>query len=275
MKTVITGNDKSLLDFGELRKYSGLFRYLSLRDVFVRYKQTRMGFAWSIIRPLVNVLIFGCLSYLVDRSQSFGDKFVSVSAGVIFWQLISTSTTDISGSLTANSNILTKVYFPKILLPASSLLVCLVDFCIAFALFVFAFLVFKGLPPWQVIFLPFAIFYGLLFSFGVGLYFATASVRYRDVRFILPFLIQILFYASPVFISSSFVLGLHIPEWLKVIYQVNPLVFILNFFKFCFYGTFDSFSPTYMFVGFALTGLILFGSIRYFLRFEKSFADYI
>jgi len=275
MKTTVTSTDKSLLNFRELKQYAGLFRYLSLRDVFVRYKQTKIGFAWSIIRPIVNVLIFGCLSYLVDRNGSFADKFIAVSAGIVFWQLLSTAMTDVSNSLAANSNILTKVYFPKLLLPASSLLVCLVDFLIAFVIFLVIFISFKGLPPLQVLWLPLFLVHGLVLSFAIGLIFATASVRYRDVKFILPFMIQILFYASPVFLSSEFVLNLHLPEFMKVIYQINPLVFIMNGFKFCFYGEFESFQLSYALLSMGITALLLIVSVRYFLNFEKSFADYV
>jgi lipopolysaccharide transport system permease protein len=275
MKTIITSSDKSFLNFGELKRYNGLFKYLSLRDVFVRYKQTWLGFGWSIIRPLINIIIFGALSYLVDRSQNFRDRFIEVSAAIVFWQLISTALTEVSNALINNSNILTKVYFPKLILPLSSLLVCLLDFFIAFVIFLFFFFVFKGLPPWQIVFLPLVILFGLVFSFSVGLIIATASVKYRDVKFILPFLVQILFYASPVFLSSEFVLKLNLPYWLKIIYQLNPLVFILNSFKFCFFGHFDSFNLN-IFAGSAFIMLaILVVSIRYFLKFEKSFADYI
>jgi lipopolysaccharide transport system permease protein len=275
MKTVITSADRTVFSFAEFRRYQGLFRYLSLRDVFVRYKQTKMGFAWSIIRPIINILIFGCLSYLVDRSQNFAEKFVSVSAGIVFWQLLSTTISDVSNTLSANSNILTKVYFPKIILPLSSILVCLVDFLIAFLLFLVIFFALEGAPSWHIIFLPFVIVYGLVFCFSLGLLAATASVRYRDIKFILPFVVQILFYASPVFLSSEFVLGLNLPEWLKIMYQLNPLVFVLNAFKFCFYGVFDSYDPVFAMSSIVITGLLLIMAIRYFFNFEKSFADYI
>lgn len=275
MKTVITSSDKSLLNFSELKRYTGLFKYLSLRDVFVRYKQTKIGFAWSIIRPLINIVIFGFLSILVDKSQSATEKFFMVSAGIIFWQLLSTTITDISNSLTANANILTKVYFPKLILPLSSILVCLIDFLIAFVIYITLFLIFKGLPPWQLIFLPLVICYGIVFSFGLGLVFATASVKFRDVKFILPFAIQILFYASPVFLSSDFILKLNIPQFTKIIYQLNPLVSILNAFKYCFYGNFENFNVFYFSSSILITILILIFSIKYFLNFEKSFADYI
>lgn len=275
MKTIITSSGRNSVSLPELKRYSGLLRYLSLRDVFVRYKQTWVGFGWSIIRPLINIVIFGALSYLADPSENFSERLVIVSAGVVFWQLLSTAITEVSNSLVSNTNILTKVYFPKLILPVSSLLVCLIDFLIAFVLFLILFLIFRGWPAWQIVFLPLVVIYGLVFCFGVGLGLATASVKYRDVKFILPFLLQILLYASPVFLSSEFILKLNIPEALKVIYQLNPLVFLLNAFKFCFYGNFESFDMMYAGISLFITVLILVLSLRYFLNFEKSFADFI
>lgn len=275
MLTRITSSDRSDLNLKELRNFKSLLQYLSLRDVSVRYKQTKMGFAWSIARPVINISIFACLSYIIERNGNFKDKFIVVFAGYIFWQLISTVITDVSNSLSANSNILTKVYFPKIILPVSSLLVCLVDFAIAFILFLIAFVILRGIPPWQIIYLPFVIILALVFSFAIGVLVATASVRFRDVKFILPFFLQILFYATPVFISTTFFLNLHIPVFFKFIYQIDPLVFIINAFKFCFFGTFDSFSWTYFFSGIIVTLILTTWSLNYFLRFEKSFADYI
>jgi len=275
MKTIITSSDRSFLNIGELKQYAGLLKYLSLRDVFVRYKQTWIGLGWSVIRPVINIVIFGCLSYLVDRSQNFTENFLRVSAGIVFWQLLSTAITEVSNSLVNNTNILTKVYFPKLVLPFSSLLVCLIDFAIALVIFLLLFVILNGLPPWQIIFLPLVICYGLVFSFGFGLIFASASVKYRDVRFILPFLIQILFYVSPVFLSSKFVLALNIPQIFKVLYQLNPFVFIMNAFKYCFYGSFENFNMIYFGISLVITFVILVFSVRYFLNFEKSFADYI
>ena len=275
MKTIITSSDRSFIDLAELKRYGGLFRYLSLRDVLVRYKQTWIGLGWSVIRPLINILIFGSLSYLVDRSGNFSERFLMVSGGVVFWQLISTSISEVSNSLSNNANILSKVYFPKILLPLSSLLVCLIDFLIAFVIYLVVFIIIKGLPSWQLLLLPLVVFYGLVFSFAFGLLSATASVKYRDVRFLLPFIVQIFFYASPVFLSSVFILNLGLPDWLKVLYQVNPLVFIVNAFKFCFYGVFESYDPFYMGLSFVITLAMLLFSGRYFLVYEKTFTDYL
>lgn len=275
LKTTITSNDRSILNLAELRAYGGLFKYLSLRDVMVRYKQTWIGFGWSIIRPLINIVIFGSLSFLVDKSGSPAQRFVEVSGAVIFWQLLSTCITEVSNSLSNNANILTKVYFPKLLLPLSSLLVCLVDFLIAFVIFFAVFIAVNGAVHWQLVLLPVVVLYGLIFGFAFGLLAATASVKFRDVRFILPFIVQILFYASPVFIKSSFVLALNMPDWVKTIYQLNPLVFILNAFKYCMYGQFETFSWFTSLSSVAVTLVLLVISIRYFLKFEKSFADYI
>ena len=275
MKTVITSNDRSVLDFAELKRYSGLFRQLSMRDVIARYKQTRMGFAWSIVRPLTNVLIFGIISYLMDRSAGFETRIVEVFSGVVFWQLLSTVVTDVSNSLATNAGILTKVYFPKIILPLSSILVCLVDFVIGFVLFLLADVYVNGWPSWQLLLFPFFLLLGITFSFGIGLLAATASVKFRDVKFILPFVMQIAMYASPVFIRTGFVLGLAIPESLKVLYQLNPFVFIMNGFRYCFFGTFDAFNPFYATVSVAIVFITFVTSIRYFNNSEKAFADFI
>jgi lipopolysaccharide transport system permease protein len=275
MRTVITSADRSLISFAELRQFRGLLKYLSLRDVFVRYKQTRMGYAWSVFRPAINIAIFGTLSFLVDRSGNFTDRFIEVSAAIILWQLISTTITEVSNALINNSNILTKVYFPKILLPMSAIMVCLIDFLIAFALFLPIYVGVKGWPPMQIVLVPLVVCYCFIFSFALGLIFATASVKYRDVKFILPFLLQILFYISPVFLSSRFILDHNMPQILKVVYQFNPLVFALNAWKYCFSGVFESYNPMFAGISIAITALLLVVSLKYFLNFEKSFADYI
>jgi lipopolysaccharide transport system permease protein len=275
MKTVISSSDRSLINFAELKRYGGLFKYIAIRDVFVRYKQTWIGFGWSILRPLINIAIFGTLSFLVDKEGEVKEKFLKVSAGILFWQLLSTSITDVSNSLSSNANILSKVYFPKLLLPLSALVVCLIDFLIGFVIFMLLFIIFKGLPAWQIIFLPLLTFYGLVLCFGIGLIFATASVKYRDVKFILPFIIQILFYVSPVFLSSEFILKMHLPEAIKIIYQLNPFVFLLNAFKFCMFGHFENYNLMFAGISFLLSILILIFSVKYFLNFEKSFADHI
>lgn len=275
MKTVITAEDKGSININELKNYTGLLKYLSLRDVTVRYKQSVLGVAWSIIRPAVNILIFGSLAVILNPDKSKADNFLIVSACVIFWQLLSTLISDVSGSLMANSNILTKVYFPKILLPLSSMFVAFVDFLISFIIFLLMFFYLKGLPPTSFLVLPIVLLYGIFFSFSIGLLFSASSVKYRDVRFALPFFVQILFYATPVFISSSKFLEYNIPYFLKVIYQLNPFVYIINLFKYCFTGTLDAYNTNYFVISIIVAILLFIISLKVFIKNEKSFADYI
>ncbi|MBS1651505.1 MAG: ABC transporter permease [Bacteroidetes bacterium] len=275
MRTIIKSTDKASLDLLELKRYAGLLKYLSMRDVIVRYKQTWIGLGWSIFRPLINIAIFGSLSLLLNKGQSVRENYITVSAAIIFWQLISTSITDVSNSLSTNANILSKVYFPKLIFPVTSLLVCIIDFLISFVLYLICYLFLKDLPPWQICFLPIVLIIGLLFSFSIGVWFAAASVKFRDVKFILPFLLQIIFYASPIFISSNYIMSLHIPNFLKKIYLINPFVGLMNAYKYCFFGEFEFFSIKLLVVNIITLALLLVVSIRYFLKFEKSFADYI
>ncbi len=275
LKTVIDSTRAGKLNWQEITRYAGLFRYLSLRDVLVRYKQTWAGVLWAVIRPLINILIFGFLSVLIQRPEHYDDRFLQVSCGIILWQLISTALTDISNSLVANANILTKVYFPKVLLPASSLLVCLLDFAISFAIFLVMFLVFKGLPGLQFWLFPLFVLYALVFCFALGIFFATLNVKYRDIKFMIPFILQIAFYVSPVFLETQFFMGLPVPRFLKDLYLLNPMVGIMDGFRYCFFGG-EVVHSLPLFIGsVAITLLLLVAGLRYFLKFEKSFADYI
>ena len=275
MKTVVDSAKAGKLNWQEITRFAGLFRYLSLRDVLVRYKQTWAGFLWAVIRPLVQIVIFGFLSQFIERSNNYGDKFLFVASGVIIWQLISTAITDTSNSLINNANILTKVYFPKILLPASSLLVCLVDFVIALVIFLIMFFVLKGMPGYEIIFLPFVLIYAIVFCFAIGLFFATLNVKYRDIKFLLPFIMQIGFYVSPVFLSTEFFMKLHVPQFLKYLFLLNPLVGIIDGFRFCFFGGAAIYDLPLFLGSIGITTLLLIIGLRYFYRFEKSFADYI
>lgn len=276
MKTVIDSTRAGRLNWKELTRYGGLFRYLSLRDVLVRYKQTWAGLMWAVIRPVVQIVIFGFLNLFIQRSDNYQDAFLFVASGIIIWQLVSTAITDISNSLVSNANILTKVYFPKILLPASSLMVCLIDFAIALAIFLVMFFILKGAPGYEIIFLPFVLMYAMVFCFALGLFFATLNVKYRDIKLLLPFILQIAFYVSPVFLSTTgFFLKLNIPVFLKDLFLLNPLVGILDGFRFCFFGG-EAIQSVPLFLGsVGITILFLIIGLRYFYRFEKSFADYI
>jgi lipopolysaccharide transport system permease protein len=162
-----------------------------------------------------------------------------------------------------------------VILPLSSLLVSLLDFAIAFTIFLIIMVCLQGWPSWSIVLFPLVVIYGLFFSFGLGLLASTASVRYRDVKFILPFFMQILFYASPVFMTTTFVLSHNLPLWIKILYQLNPIAFMINAFRYCMFGIYESIDPLCVAGSVVITVLICIFAVRYFLKFERSFADYI
>lgn len=274
MKTIVDSGTANSLNWKEILKFKDLLWNLSMRDVLIRYKQTVIGVVWAIIRPLINIVIFGFLSLFIQQTADVTQRFMQVSAGVIIWNLISASITDSSGSILSNANILTKVYFPKIIIPLSSLTVCLIDFLISLVILFIMRLVFIGAPGIEILLLPFVLLYALLFSFSIGLFFATLNVKYRDVKFVLPFLLQIGFYVCPVFISTGFYLD-KLPNALDAVFLSNPLVTIVDGFKFCFIGEPMQIPALYMGIGFGITVLTLIFSLRYFVKFEKTFADHI
>lgn len=274
MKTVIDSKSVNRLQLSEIFRFRDLLWNLSMRDVLIRYKQTFVGVAWAVIRPLVNIVIFGFLAQFIEQSPNITLKFMQVSAGVIIWGLISSSISDASNSVISNANILTKVYFPKLIIPIASLTVCLIDFLISFAILFILRIVFMGLPGPEIFLLPVFITYALIFSFSVGLYFSALNVKFRDVKFVIPFLLQIGFYVVPVFLSTSFYLQ-KLPVFMKPLFLLNPLVTIVEGFKYAFLG--DTFSVPAMYVagGVLLTFLLFLLSIRYFVKFEKTFTDII
>lgn len=274
MKTIVDSQKANVLNLTEIFRFKDLLWNLAMRDVLVRYKQTIMGVLWAIVRPLVNIIIFGLLSQFIEHSTNVADKLVTVSAGVIIWGLISTSISDISNSILNNSNILTKVYFPKLIIPLSSLAVCLIDFAISFVILLIVKIAFVGMPSVAFFLFPLFVLYALVFSFSIGLFFATLNVKFRDIKFIIPFLLQVGFYVCPVFLSTQFYLD-KLPEVLKPVFLSNPLVSIIDGFKYCLIGAEFLVPQVYFISGIVITLLLLFFSLRYFVKFEKTFADYI
>lgn len=274
LKTIIDNSQRTRFDLAEIRRYTGLMKNLAMRDVTVRYKQTWMGMIWAMIRPIMNITIFGILSMFINHSEDPANDFLQVGAGIIIWNLITSCISDSSGSLLANANLLTKVYFPKIILPFSSVVVCLVDFAIAFLIYFICFLFFHGLPGPQIILLPVFILLAVFFCLSIGFIFSSLNVKYRDVNFALPFILQFAFYLSPVFLSTQFYLD-KLPTFLHKIFLLNPAVFILDGFRYCLFGKWEVFDPLYAGISMVLMILMFVFGIRYFLKFEKAFADFI
>ena len=254
----------------DLWRYRELFYILSWRDIKVRYKQTVIGGAWSIIRPLLTTIIFTVVFSRIAKlnNPSLAPYSLMVFAGMLPWQFFSNALSESSNSLIGNANLITKVYFPRMIIPASSVITSMVDLGISFIIMIGMFIWFQFLPSWHIIFLPLFIILAFLCSFGIGLYITAVNVKYRDFRYIIPFIIQIGFYISPVGFSSTV-----IPAKWQIWYALNPMVGIIDGFRWCLLG--DPMNWTSFYVSLIIIALFLWLGIFYFRKMEKTFADNI
>jgi lipopolysaccharide transport system permease protein len=251
--------------------FRDLFYILSWRDLKVRYKQTVIGVVWSILRPLLTMLIFTFIFGRVAGLPSDGSTPYSilVFAAMLPWQFFSNAVSESSSSLIGNANLITKVYFPRLIIPASSVITSLVDLAISFVLLVLIMTYYRHVPPINIFFLPLFVLLAFVAAFGFGLYLTALNVKYRDFRYVIPFIIQFGLYISPVGFSSSIV-----PEKWRLIYSLNPMVSIIDGFRWCLIGK----EPINLFsFAISLSVIIVFTTlgIRYFRKTEKSFADNI
>jgi len=254
----------------DLWRYRELFYILSWRDIKVRYKQTFLGAAWSIIRPLLTTIIFTVVFSKIAKLNNPGNApyALMVFAGMLPWQFFSNALSEASNSLVGNSNLITKVYFPRLIIPASSVITSLVDFAISFLILIIMMCWYQYIPSWHIIFLPVFILLAFLCAFGVGLYLTAVNVKYRDFRYIIPFIIQFGLYITPVGFSSSL-----IGEKWKSLYSLNPMVGVIDGFRWCILGD----PMNWISFAFSLVVVIVFLiiGITYFRKMEKSFADNI
>jgi lipopolysaccharide transport system permease protein len=254
----------------ELWQYRELFRVLAWRDVAVRYKQTVIGAAWAIIRPFLTMVvftvIFGKLANL--PSEGTAPYAIMVFAGMLPWTFFSSALSDSSNSIVSSANLISKVYFPRLIVPMAAVGVTLVDFTINFVMMFLLMIWYRFLPGWQIVLLPGFVVLALLASLGPGLWLTAMNVKYRDVRYIIPFLVQFGLYVSPVGYSSTIV-----PEQWRLLYSLNPVVGVIDGFRWCILG---GQSPLYL-PGFLLSiGVTIFFlrfGIRHFRKMERSFAD--
>ena len=254
-----------------LWKYRDLFLILTWRDIKVRYKQTVLGVLWSVIKPLLSMLVFtfvfGRLANLNAGTEA--PYAIMVYAGLLPWYFFSNSLTESSNSLVSNAQLISKVYFPRIIIPTSTFITSLIDFLISFGILIALMVYFKFVPNWHILFLPVFLFIAFLTSFGIGLFITALNVKYRDFRYIIPFIIQFGLFISPVGYSSSIV-----PEKWALLYSLNPLVGVIDGFRWCILGE-DNVNWNSLLISCFLTIIILFFSIRYFRKMEKTFADFI
>ena len=258
------------LQLGELWKYRELLFLLTWREVKVRYKQTVLGASWAIIQPLFTMIIFSIFFGRLAKVPSDGIPYPLFSlTALIPWTFFANGLTQSSNSLVANSNLISKVYFPRLTIPVSAVASGIVDFGISFLLLLAMMAFYRVAPPIQVILLPLFFLLALLASLGVGLWLSALNVEYRDVRYTIPFLTQFWMFATPIAYPSSL---LHEP-W-RIIYGLNPMVGVVEGFRWALLGTNNGPGPEII-VSSLMTILILIGGAYYFRRMERTFADIV
>jgi lipopolysaccharide transport system permease protein len=255
----------------ELWRYRELFVALAWRDLSVRYKQTIMGVLWALIRPLLTVLVFTIIFGHIAKLPSTGTipYAVMVFVGMLPWTFFANSLADGSNSLINNSNLVSKVYFPRMILPSATLVVAFVDFlinvCILFVMMVW----YRIVPGWQMLFLPAFMVLGIVASLGPSLWITALNVKYRDFRYVIPFIVQFGLYVSPVGFSSSVV-----PDQWRLLYSLNPMVGVIDGFRWSLLSG-SEFYVSGLIVSTSVAVFFLWFGISQFRKMEKKFADLI
>ena len=256
-------------DFKELNAYQDLFYFLVWRDIKVLYAQTVLGFSWAILNPLVQIIIFSIIFGKVANIPTDGIPYVLFSTvAIIPWTYMSESMSTSSQSLVTGQNLLGKVYFPRIIFPLTSVLAKLVDFSISIMLVVAVMFYYQVSPTWNLVYLPLLVLLMMIVPTGVGLWLSALAIRYRDVKFAMPFIIRMLIYSAPILYTAS-----AIPDQYRFLYSLNPLVAVIEGYRACLLGM--PMPWEFILPGSLVAVLVLvFGAI-YFRRMERVFVDVI
>ena len=258
--------------WGDLWRYRELFFILAWRDISVRYKQTIIGLAWAIIRPFLTMVVFTVIFGRLAKLPSDGNTpyALMVFSAMLPWTFFSTSLSEASNSLVDNANLISKVYFPRLIVPTATVVAAFLDFLISFVILLFLMVYYQFAPTWNILLLPAFLLLALLASIGPGLWITSLNVKYRDFRYIIPFLVQFGLYVSPVGFSSQI-----IPQQWRLLYSINPMVGVIDGFRWCILG---GQSPLYwpgFSLSFAIVVFLLWLGIRQFRKMERTFADLI
>ena len=255
----------------DLWRYRELFYFLAWRDILVRYKQTVIGLAWALIRPLLTMVVFVFVFSKLAKLPSEGVPYpILVFAALLPWQFFSNAFTEAGNSLISNANMISKVYFPRLVIPTSAVIVSFVDFLISGIILVVLMIWYGFAPDWRIFALPLFIFIAFVAAMGAGLWIAALNVKYRDFRYIIPFVVQFGLYVSPVGFSSTIV-----PDQWRLLYSINPMVGVIDGFRWAILG---GNTPLYwpgFLLSLFLVVVILVTGTYYFRKTEKSFADII
>ncbi|HEY9851376.1 MAG TPA: ABC transporter permease [Leptolyngbyaceae cyanobacterium] len=255
----------------DLWRYRELFYFLAWRDILVRYKQTFIGIAWALIRPFLTMVVFTVVFGQLAKLPSEGAPYpILVFAAMLPWQFFANALSECSNSLISNANLISKVYFPRLIVPASAVVVSFVDFMISGIILLGLMAWYNFVPSWRILTLPLFILIASAAAMGAGLWLAALNVKYRDFRYIVPFIVQFGLYVSPVGFSSNIV-----PERWRLLYSLNPMVGVIDGFRWAILGSQTKlYWPEFLLsLGFVL--LLFVSGIWYFRKMERSFADVI
>jgi lipopolysaccharide transport system permease protein len=254
----------------DLWRYRELLGFLAWRDIKIRYKQTVLGAAWALIQPAVTLVVFTFVfDHLAKMPSGNVPYLLLVMAGLLPWQLFANALSSASGSLVSNTHLISKVYFPRLVVPISALAVALLDFLIVCGLYAGLCIWFSFWPDWRILLLPLFTLLGLLAALGAGLWLTALTVRFRDFRYIVPFLLQLGVFLSPVGFSTS-----NVPNW-RFLFSLNPMVAVIDGFRWCLLHGDQPLLPASLLIGTLVTVFLLVTGLWYFRRTERSFADVI
>jgi lipopolysaccharide transport system permease protein len=258
--------------WGDLWRYRELFYFLAWRDILIRYKQTVIGIAWALIRPFLTMLVFTFVFSKVARLPAPGSipYPLLVFAAMLPWQFFSTALSEASNSLIGNANLISKIYFPRLIVPAGSVITSFVDFLITLGMMAGMMVWYGFVPDWRLLTLPLFIALAFGSAFGTGLWLCALNVRYRDFRYIVPFIVQFGLYLSPVGFSSDVV-----PERLRLLYSCNPMVGVIDGFRWALLRGESPLNGSAILFSLIVASLLCLSGIRYFRHTEKTFADVI
>ena len=254
----------------DIWRFRELFVFLAWRDLAVRYKQTAVGVSWALVRPFVTMVVFSLFGKLTNMSTDGAPLPIMTFAAILPWTLFSSALSESAGSLLGNANLISKVYFPRLILPATSLIVCFVDFLISLAFLGVLMVWFQYWPTLRILTLPLFTLSALLSSVAVGIWMASLTVKYRDFRVVVPFIIQFGTFISPIAFLSNIV-----PEKWRLLYSLNPMVGVIDGFRWAVLGQSVSFYWPGLLLSIVLSIGLLWTGILYFRRTEKTFADVI
>jgi len=256
--------------FKDIWHYRELFYFLAWRDILVRYKQTVIGILWVIIRPLLTMIVFTVIFGKIAKLPSEGVPYpLLVFSAMLPWQFFSNALLDSSNSLIGNANMISKVYFPRLVMPTSAVIVSFADFVISFSILIMVMIWYRFTPSLNILFLPFFIFITFMAALGAGLFLCALNVKYRDFRYVVPFVIQLGLYISPVGFSSHIV-----PENYKLLYALNPMVGVIDGFRWALLGNTPLYIPGLL-ASLLTVFFIFISGLWYFRKTEKDFADVI